>query len=70
MLRLSIPKLACGGGVKGITRAIQSVDALATVEADLERREVAVTTSASKDRLLTALRQAGYPAELALAHVG
>jgi copper chaperone len=69
MLRLSIPKMACGGA-KEITRAVQSVDALATVEADLKRREVAVTTSTSKDQLLTALHQAGYPAEPVLDHVG
>lgn len=70
MLRLSIPKMACGGCAKEITRAVQSVDALATVEADLKRREVAVTTSTSKDQLLTALHQAGYPAEPVLDHVG
>ncbi len=70
MLHFSIPKMACGGCAKAVTRAIQSLDPHATVQADLARREIAVTSSASEKALLTALQQAGYPAQPVVVHLG
>ena len=64
MLRFHVPKMACGGCVKGVTAAIQNIDPLAQVQADLHVREVTVTaTSSEPAALLQALKKAGYSAE-------
>jgi len=64
MLRFHVPKMACGGCVKGVTAAIQNIDRQAQVQADLQVREVTVTaTSSEAAALLQALEKAGYSAE-------
>ena len=60
---LNIPKIRCGGCVASVEKAIQSVDASAQINVDIEARRVEVTTSADRQALLTALDAAGYPAE-------
>ncbi|MNJ36061.1 Mercuric transport protein periplasmic component precursor [compost metagenome] len=65
MISLNIPKISCGGCVASVEKAIQSVDASARITADIEARRVEVTTSADRQTLLTALADAGYPAEAA-----
>jgi copper chaperone len=71
MLRFTVPNMACGGCVKGVTRAIQSVDADALVETDTAQREVRVESAkAGEAALLAALQGAGYPAERRLEPVG
>ncbi len=71
MLRFSVPTMACASCAKGVTRAIQAVDADARVEADLTEREVRVENEkVDEAALLDALRNAGYPAERKLAPVG
>jgi len=70
MYRFSVQKMCCSRYVSAITRAIQSTDSRATVRADLKRREVAITSLASKAGLLSALRQAGLPAQTLALHMG
>ena len=71
MLRFTVPSMACGGCAKGITRAIQGVDADAHVETDTAEREVRVESAkADEAALLVALQNAGYPAERKLAPIG
>ena len=65
MIALTIPKIRCGGCVASVEKAIQSVDASAQINVDIEARRVEVTTSADRQALLTALDAAGYPAEAA-----
>ena len=62
---LNIPKIRCGGCVASVEKAIQSVDASAQINVDIEARRVEVTTSADRQALRTALDAAGYPAEAA-----
>lgn len=61
-MQLHIGNMTCGGCVKGVTRAIQSQDPSAEVKADLESHLVEVTTTAPKDRLVSALAEAGFEA--------
>ncbi len=70
MHQFTVPEMTCGGCAKAVTRALQSVDPQATVQADLHRREVTISSSASKQVLLAPLHEAGYPAEPRPVHMG
>jgi copper chaperone len=61
-MELKIEAMACSGCAKSVTKAIQSVDANARVEADLAVRAVRIETSAAPAAILQALEEAGYPA--------
>lgn len=61
-MQLHIAKMACGGCVETVTKAIAGVDPGARVSADLGTRTVDVETSAAQDRIEQALAAAGYPA--------
>jgi copper chaperone len=61
-MQFHIENMTCGGCVRGVTRAIQSVDPKAEVSADLTERKVDVTSAAPRDNLVTALADAGFAA--------
>ncbi len=61
-MQFHIENMTCGGCVKGVTRAIQSQDPAAEVSADLESHQVQVTTSAPREKLVSALAEAGFTA--------
>lgn len=56
-----LDNMRCGGCARTVTRAIQSVDAQAVVQADPSTRLVQVHTSATPAQIEAALRAAGYP---------
>lgn len=60
-MRFHLEDMTCGGCVRGVTRAIQSVDPGAKVEADPPSRTVEVTTTATREQLEAALAEAGFP---------
>ncbi|HEY4529221.1 MAG TPA: heavy-metal-associated domain-containing protein [Luteimonas sp.] len=60
-MRFHIDDMTCGGCVRGVTRAIQSVDPTARVEADPPGRTVDVASSATREQLEAALTEAGFP---------
>ena len=62
-----IPGMACGGCLAAVTKAIQKLDSNAQVEADLGNRNISVRSERSEASLLTALENAGYPAQPAVA---
>lgn len=64
MLQLHISGMTCGGCARAVTKAIQTIDPSAQVEADPPKRTANVATSADQARLLAALSEAGYPAEV------
>ena len=64
MLRLYIPNMTCGGCARSVTRALQGIDADASIETNPAAHEVCVVTTAGEGDLLTALSDAGFPAEL------
>ena len=59
-VQFHIENMTCGGCVRGVTKAIQSVDPEASVSADLATQKVEVTTQAARDRLVAALADAGF----------
>jgi copper chaperone len=61
-MELKIEAMACGGCAKSVTKAIQSVDAEARVEADPAARTARVETTATPAAILRALAEAGSPA--------
>lgn len=63
-MQLHIENMTCGGCVRSVTKAIQSVDPTATVEADPATHLVEVTTTSPRAAVEAALAQVGYPAEV------
>lgn len=60
-MQFHIEDMTCGGCVRGVTKAIQSVDPKAEVRADPPTRKVEVNSSASRETIEAALRDAGFP---------
>lgn len=60
-MQFHIENMTCGGCVRGVTRAIQDVDPQAQVDADPPSRKVEVTTTASREQIEAALREADFP---------
>ena len=60
-MEFHIENMHCDGCARGVTRAIQSVDADAKVVADPPSRRVTVTSSATREQLEKALVEAEFP---------
>lgn len=60
-MQFHIENMTCGGCVRGVTKAVQSVDPQAQVQADPPTRKVQVTSSAPRAAIEAALREAGFP---------
>ena len=60
-MKFYIPNMSCGGCARGVTRAIQNVDANAKVNVDLESKWVDVDSSAQTNSLAAALTAADFP---------
>ena len=61
MTTFSVEGMSCGHRVSAVTRAVQQVDAAASVQVDLSKQTVAVTSGAATDAVKAAIEQAGYP---------
>lgn len=59
-MQFHIETMTCGGCARGVTKAIQGVDAAATVTADPPNRRVEVTTTAPREKIVAALTEAGF----------
>ena len=59
-MQFHIETMTCGGCARGVTRAIQSVDPGATVEADPPNRRVNVTSTSPRADFEAALTEAGF----------
>ncbi|MGK7891815.1 MAG: heavy-metal-associated domain-containing protein [Leptolyngbyaceae cyanobacterium] len=59
-LQLTISDMACGVCVDNITKAVQGVDASATLDADTQTKQVTITTTAAADLVKGAIATAGY----------
>lgn len=62
-MQLQIKNMTCGGCVRGVTKAIQSIDPAANVAADPDMRLVVVTTQVAEEEVFGALDSAGFPAQ-------
>ena len=63
-MQFHIENMTCGGCVRGVTRAIQSVDPDATVEADPPTRKLTVQSKLPDTDFLPALATAGFDAQI------
>jgi copper chaperone len=61
-MQFHIENMTCGGCVRSVTKAIQSVDAAAEVKADPSTHKVDVTSGAPRERIARVLAEAGYAA--------
>ena len=61
-MQFHIKNMTCGGCARSVTKAIQSLDATARVEADPTTRKVEVTSSRTRSEIEAVLAEAGYPA--------
>lgn len=59
-MQFHIENMTCGGCVRSVTKAIQSVDPTATVSADPATHKVDVTSTAPREQLAVALTEVGY----------
>lgn len=59
-MQFHIQNMTCGGCARSVTKAIQSVDPSAEVQADPATHTVEVKSAASRDRLVAALTAVGY----------
>lgn len=59
-LHFTVPDMDCGGCVRSITEAIHQLDKTATVEANLESKDVAVTGKADVATYAKAIEDAGF----------
>jgi len=60
-MEFHIENMTCEGCARGVTRAIQSVDADARIVADPPSRRVEVTSTAPRERIERALLEADFP---------
>jgi copper chaperone CopZ len=61
---LQVEGMSCGSCVKHITAALQPLAGVGEVTVDLASGRVKVTGDAERDVLLSALKEAGYPASV------
>ena len=59
-MQFHIENMTCGGCVRSVTKAIQSVDPVAQVNADRRTHKVDVTTTAPRAKLEAVLAYAGF----------
>ncbi len=64
-MQFHIENMTCGGCVRGVTRAIHSVDPRAAVEADPPARKLTVQSGKPGAEFLPALAAAGFEAKIA-----
>ena len=61
-IQLKVPGIACSACVNTVTKAIKTVDANATVDADTKTKIVKVQSQQSEDKIKEIIAEAGYPA--------
>jgi copper chaperone len=65
MSQFRVPDMHCDGCVRSLTKAIQAVDAAASVQVDLDAKMVRVDTVAEDAAVAAAIEDAGFTAEAA-----
>ncbi|MBW4631380.1 MAG: heavy-metal-associated domain-containing protein [Iphinoe sp. HA4291-MV1] len=59
-LQLKVSNMACSACVKTITKAVETIDPAATVQADTNTKLVHIETQASEAAITEAITVAGY----------
>ena len=61
MLSLKVSGMTCGGCINAVTRAIQSQDPSAQVQADLATQTITLETTLSQAQASQLITDAGFP---------
>ncbi|MEO0684152.1 MAG: heavy-metal-associated domain-containing protein [Cyanobacteria bacterium J06649_11] len=61
-IQLKVPGIACSACVNTVTKAIKSIDANATVDADTKTKIVNVQSQQPEDKIKEIIADAGYSA--------
>ena len=61
-IQLKVPDIACSACVNTVTKAIKSIDANATVDADTKTKIVNVQSQQPEDKIKEIIADAGYSA--------
>lgn len=61
MYQFHVEGMTCEGCIKGVKRAVQSVDTSAEVMVDLAEKTVEVSSDSGMEAVRTAIHDAGYP---------
>jgi copper chaperone len=59
-IKLNVPDLACSACAETITKAVQSIDPTAKVQADPQTKQVMVESTVSESSVRKAIAAAGY----------
>lgn len=59
-MQFHVEDMTCGGCARSVTKAIQTVDPKAVVQADPPTRQLSVESSASVEQITAALQAAGF----------
>ncbi|MCG8362319.1 MAG: heavy-metal-associated domain-containing protein [Pseudanabaenales cyanobacterium] len=59
-LQLTVPSMACSACAETITKAVQTIDPEAKVEANPKTKRVAIETQAPQESVAQAITAAGY----------
>lgn len=59
-----IPDMACSACAAKITKAVQTLDASASVDADTSTKKVVIATTTAGDQVKQAIATAGYTVEV------
>ena len=65
MIELTINDMTCGGCVASITRVVKSLDPNATVDANVESRQVSINSQTDTEAVVAAIANAGFHPQLA-----
>ena len=60
MIEVTVPGMSCAPCARAVTNAVQSVDANAQVNIDLETKRVAIESEAPISAIAAAIEEAGY----------
>ncbi|MDR5751315.1 MULTISPECIES: heavy-metal-associated domain-containing protein [unclassified Caballeronia] len=59
-MEFQVEDMSCGGCAKSITNAVKQVDPAASVEVDIAKKTVRVSSPVSSEDVLSAINAAGY----------
>ncbi len=65
MFLFRVPDIHCDGCVRALTGAVRDLDDTASLEADLQTKQVRVETTAPDEAVAEAIRDAGFTVEAA-----
>lgn len=60
-MQFHLDDMTCGGCARTVTKAIKTLDPDAQITANPPTRLVEITTTAARERVVSAMREAGFP---------